>query len=762
MKSIISELVINNGLIFVDSKIEDYYNLNPEETVKIVNEIISKKDNKFIDFYKKLLFLKNKVINIPFFTSLIKFYSNYNNLVDEIIDKEDFNQKDIMIILKLFKMETIIPVFTLSEVFRKEDILDKRIKSAIDSKDITAKELKEIFIKQFTGKTFQEFGNILSYGINTKILEKILLKKDNMSNEDYNKVSNLNIFMTFITEVYALEDKERLKDILKLIDTREKRDNYLEIFNYFSDISEKIREVYEIDANVTLTNLSELPDYLYNKNDDYYDLSNSEYGLYMHSTEFKNLEGLVNYKYNGRSYICLSGISDKMRKGNYQGGIIVLYDYIPKGNFIGSSPFNIGSNGKIGYNLFDFSKINYIQMEFKDNTSYRFADESDNSETNIYREGLIPSGVLVQGDKPSIEEIRAAEKLRRLTNKKIPLIKVQDKYQKIENPKKIEYLDKFDINKNNRVNSLKEQLDQLKRYIENEKKSSQKKKIGILTDIHGLDVPLKASLEDMKNKGITEIYSLGDNLEDGPNPKEVMRLLEEYGVISLAGNAEEYITLGTEPFHYLSLDRIENNNWTQSQITENEMKKIAKYPHSIDLVFGGKKVGLCHFASDVRTDYDGVWKYQRNINKGSAYFQFLETNNGKENKEINAAYKSRDRDPLFNGKKVDLYDLIIQGHTHFKIREKSPSTEFYTLRANGMGYKNDPDNSASYIILEETDDGYKINEILVQFDRIKLAESVVQSELPDKSKIIKFTGLTEEELKIAQENLCLGDKNGRK
>ena len=74
------------------------------------------------------------------------------------------------------------------------------------------------------------------------------------------------------------------------------------------------------------------------------------------------------------------------------------------------------------------------------------------------------------------------------------------------------------------------------------------KKIGILTDCHGMLEPLKAALEDMKKRGITRIYSLGDNIGTGVNPKEVMDSLDEYGVISIAGNSEEYITLGIEPF----------------------------------------------------------------------------------------------------------------------------------------------------------------------------------------------------------------------
>lgn len=60
-----------------------------------------------------------------------------------------------------------------------------------------------------------------------------------------------------------------------------------------------------------------------------------------------------------------------------------------------------------------------------------------------------------------------------------------------------------------------------------------------------------------------------------------------------------------------------------------------------------------------------------------------------------------------------------------------------------------------------TENGYDLEEVLVPFDRIKLAESIVSSSLPDKKKIIKFTSLTEDEIRLAMENLGFGT-NGRK
>lgn len=106
------------------------------------------------------------------------------------------------------------------------------------------------------------------------------------------------------------------------------------------------------------------------------------------------------------------------------------------------------------------------------------------------------------------------------------------------------------------------------------------KKIAILTDAHGLYEPTKAALDDMKEKGITEIYSLGDNIGVGPNPGEVIDLLEEYNVTSVAGNSEEYVTLGIEPFaSYFNTLKTQSQLWTLSKLNEHQKGLIIVFIH---------------------------------------------------------------------------------------------------------------------------------------------------------------------------------------
>ena len=276
----------------------------------------------------------------------------------------------------------------------------------------------------------------------------------------------------------------------------------------------------------------------------------------------------------------------------------------------------------------------------------------------------------------------------------------------------------------------------------------QQRKIAIFTDAHALLEPTKAILDDINKRGITEIYSLGDNIGVGPNPGEIIDLLEENNVISIAGNSEDYTTLGIEPFKsYFNELKTKSQLWTLSKLNERQKGVISLYPHSIELLVGGKKIALCHFANDVRFDYSNrsTWTYQSNIKSGKeAYKQFLYTNSDEQlemiekiiktygsNSPMMRGYLSAKDEPLFAKKRVSFYDAVIQGHVHWKIYEKGNSTEFYSIRAVGMAYDKDSVDSASYVILNEKEDGFELEEVLVKYDREKMEYSVLTSDNPN-------------------------------
>lgn len=312
------------------------------------------------------------------------------------------------------------------------------------------------------------------------------------------------------------------------------------------------------------------------------------------------------------------------------------------------------------------------------------------------------------------------------------------------------------------------------------------RKIAFFTDSHGLYEPTLAILEDIKKRGINEIYSLGDNIGLGPNPREVIDLLDEYNVVSLAGNYEDILNLNVYPFlSYLSREKQENMAWTKAKLTKEQIEKIKVYPHFIDLNINGKNIALCHFANDVRCDFlnHDVWGYVENLRINmSGFHQFLYTNSmqqmlevafclgmdynvlsncnnstetlklirkfileKKEKLELNKSlggYLSYVKNPLFIRNEqlltINDYQYIIEGHTHFDLFEKNSTSQIYSLRAAGIGYSPLDKDLAQYMLLTIEKDKFNFEKIIVPFDREKMEHSIINCELPNPT-IMKYT-----------------------
>jgi len=301
-----------------------------------------------------------------------------------------------------------------------------------------------------------------------------------------------------------------------------------------------------------------------------------------------------------------------------------------------------------------------------------------------------------------------------------------------------------------------------------------KRQIAIFADAHALLEPTEAILKDIKARGITEIYSLGDNIGLGPNPSEVVDLLEESGVVTLQGNYESIIDFGVEPFLcYMTGEKIKQMEWTESKLRKDQREKLIASPHFLHLQMANKKIALCHFANDVRCDF---WEhnsllYKQLLDSGiPAYSQFSYTNSKAQLLEIanhlgmhptvselsdkdemlkklrehvalykdifnvsKKGYMSYCEDPLFyqDGHLLTIedYDIVVQGHVHFNLKETDGKPSIYTIRAAGMGYSTaDEKNQASYMILKETSKGVETEIVTVPFDREKMEHSINHSE----------------------------------
>lgn len=683
----------------------------------------------------------NNINAIKDFLEILNNYYRYKELFTYIIDHNYILTTDDKTNLQfIFNEEIDIEIKDPNDIDKAKDELYKKYIRKINKDNISLEDIRSIYNDMLFGDALKEFERI---GNKKGLLE--LRNRNNDSKVITNYIDELIKYIDFIELINDSTNIEGLIESLRLLFETNIHD-FIKLKNEFSNIDKKIKRLYELDSQVNLTNISKIK--LLN-NDGYIDFSDKNYCLYAHVlSDNEKVDDIVNGNSNGeRNFISLSPISYLGQRYyyGYDNRIIFAYDNIPDGSFIYSSRNNLGSNNLIKNNSSEVKQVNSYQEGILDTSNV----EKNNAEALFYREGIKPCGLILVGNrKPTLREKQIHEEYG------LPYIITQHQCERIDNVKEVfskntEYYDECKVSP--LIKSMYDKISININSVNNDIYTG--REIAILTDSHSMYEPTYEIFEDIRNRGINEIYSLGDNVGLGPNPIEVLDMLDYYKVKSVSGNSEYYNTLGTYPFSsYFDTVKLENQKWTEDILGSKRIDKMRLWTPSLDITVGDKRVGLCHFINDIRWDFNkqNTWSYQRDFKEGVNSHQFLYTNSreaiddlkalsmslkGKESLGVKDALKY----PIFNGKRVTDYDTVIQGHVHFDMKDHIDNTSIYTLRAAGIGYRSDSKDTACYYILKERKDGnFDIERKLIRFDRHKLLLNVDSSTLPHKEYLLKM------------------------
>ena len=110
--------------------------------------------------------------------------------------------------------------------------------------------------------------------------------------------------------------------------------------------------------------------------------------------------------------------------------------------------------------------------------------------------------------------------------------------------------------------------------------------IALITDINGNLPALEAVLESILPKRPDRIFSLGDQINLGPCPREVLSLLKENGVVCLSGNHERYVRAAMHKDPDYDGANFDSLRWNAARLSEEEIT----FPDSLSI---GSTV-FCH------------------------------------------------------------------------------------------------------------------------------------------------------------------------
>ena len=659
----IQEFLQVNGI-----DISKFFQYNLNSTYNFISDIVDIYNHDL----KLFLQVKNKLFNYLYkedkyssknFLDFVKNYARYKNLCISLLDCNDLSLINFKNIKLLFRQNDVISnINSYSEVNNimntiKEKYFNKlKSCSSLDNyKEFVLNLLFDCNLE--TAKTMLE-----NYGGVCELLELKYYNLDNL--EVLKKIDKV---IEYTNQLESIVNCQDLENLAKLVDGILERIDFILTEYEGVNYPELMRDLYATEMNLNLSkigdNVEEKKVRLEDKSNEYgidiYDFRDKQYALLAHViSNNENIDDLILGKSSGmHNFISMSAISHRMQSFYYNARNMILgYDSMPHDNFICSSINNMGTNHFLKNNSSEVSEVSHKQRGLLE-----LSDTTTNSEILALREGIRPKYIICPGRYPTNQEIEYAKKY----NLKIALTQARDK--NITSPKNIRTINNIEskIDKDYLI-KLSQELSSLK---------NKERKIAILTDAHGLLEPTITALEDIRKREIIEIYSLGDNIGTGSDPKSVINVLEQYGVKSIKGNHELYLIRGVDAYkEHLERTRaydetLNNVNWTSSQISDKEKEIISNYNDYLELDINGKKVLLCHFLYDFNDDK-----------------------------------------PLFD---IDKYDLVIQGHRHFYQEDG----KVITLKALGIGNSEKKDiGNATYMILS-----FKNNELSYEFINIPYA-----------------------------------------
>lgn len=233
-----------------------------------------------------------------------------------------------------------------------------------------------------------------------------------------------------------------------------------------------------------------------------------------------------------------------------------------------------------------------------------------------------------------------------------------------------------------------------------EKKEKRRKRIALLSDVHGNLPALAAVLDDAAGDGAKEVWYCGDFLGYAPFPNEVVQKLREAKAVSVIGNYDLKV-LGfpqrQESWkHKKTPEKYAAFEWNYEHLSQDTNIYLESLPQQVTVQANGVTALLVHGSPDSIDEHLGS-------NTPQTRFE-----------ELAGASKA---------------DLIACGHSHEAFVKKVKGTWF--VNPGSVGRPEGGDWRAAYALLEFTGREPKVEHRRVEYDIDSVVRAIREAGLPD-------------------------------
>ena len=118
-------------------------------------------------------------------------------------------------------------------------------------------------------------------------------------------------------------------------------------------------------------------------------------------------------------------------------------------------------------------------------------------------------------------------------------------------------------------------------------------RLAIFSDIHGNCVGFDAVLEDFRRREIEHSICLGDALQGGIQPKQVLERLDELGCPVILGNSDDFLVTEQSEGEQVTDALVEVKRWTVEQIGDAGIERIKTFLPTYEIDLGEHGSMLC-------------------------------------------------------------------------------------------------------------------------------------------------------------------------